>query len=187
MGSVVTRLACPSPLLLTDIGALGSSMCAMHCQLHGSRRALGHTRSSSSVSGPKAQRPVRSLLRSVVPAASKWKVFGPTTSYSDGDAEFFRLSNSLADQYEWFAPRPEEPETAEEEQQQEEKPLYGLTPKQIAAFGLSGTGVKTPDPVSVCMHLGHWSGSNENQHLSCNSHSVVLNACACWMRSSLLV
>lgn len=86
----------------------------------------------------------------VAAAASKWKVFGPTASYSDGDAEFFRVSNSLAQQYEWFAPRPEEQESAvdeELEQQDPKKPLYGLTPQQIAALGLSGSRVNTPDPV----------------------------------------
>jgi hypothetical protein len=90
----------------------------------------------------------------VVAAASKWKVFGPTNSYSDGDAEFYRVSNSLAQQYEWFAPRPEEQDNAaaaEEEllQQDPRKPLYGLTPQQITALGLSGNRVSTPDPVSV--------------------------------------
>eukprot|EP00878_Enallax_costatus_P003993 GHUV01004216.1.p1 GENE.GHUV01004216.1~~GHUV01004216.1.p1 ORF type:complete len:414 (+),score=96.53 GHUV01004216.1:153-1244(+) len=123
-------------------------MCAMHCQLHSSRRAAAHSGSSSSARVHAVQRPVRSAVRTVVSAASKWKVFGPTTSYSDGDAEFFRLSNSLADQYEWFAPRPED-DTAVEEQQQEEKPLYGLTPRQIAALGLSGSGIKTPDPATL--------------------------------------
>jgi hypothetical protein len=92
----------------------------------------------------------------VVVAANKWKVFGPTNSYSDGDAEFYRVSNSLAQQYEWFAPRPEEedPQTAAEEELQQQdprKPLYGLTPQQIAALGLSGSRVNTPDPVSMQM------------------------------------
>lgn len=92
--------------------------------------------------------------RKVVVAANKWKVFGPTNSYSDGDAEFYRVSNSLAQQYEWFAPRPEEedPQTAAEEELQQQdprKPLYGLTPQQIAALGLSGSRVNTPDPVSM--------------------------------------
>jgi hypothetical protein len=92
--------------------------------------------------------------RRVAAAAGKWKVFGPTNSYSDGDAEFYRVSNSLAQQYEWFAPRPEEEDAAaadEEgllEQQDPRKPLYGLTPQQIAALGLSGNRVNTPDPVS---------------------------------------
>lgn len=88
----------------------------------------------------------------VAAAASKWKVFGPTASYSDGDAEFFRVSNSLAQQYEWFAPRPEEQESAvdeELEQQDPKKPLYGLTPQQIAALGLSGSRVNTPDPATL--------------------------------------
>lgn len=83
-----------------------------------------------------------------MPAAHKWQVFGPSSEYSDGDAEYFRLTNQLADQYEWFAPGRQQEEQAPAEEQQEDKPLYGLTPQQIAALGLSGPGINTPDPVS---------------------------------------
>lgn len=124
------------------------SMCALHSKLNGGLAAA-----------PARARAAPAVVRSghhqrvVVAAASKWKVFGPTNSYSDGDAEFYRVSNSLAQQYEWFAPRPEEQDNAaaEEEllQQDPRKPLYGLTPQQIAALGLSGNRVNTPDPVSA--------------------------------------
>eukprot|EP00879_Flechtneria_rotunda_P001773 GHRR01001937.1.p1 GENE.GHRR01001937.1~~GHRR01001937.1.p1 ORF type:complete len:418 (+),score=128.96 GHRR01001937.1:210-1463(+) len=118
----------------------------MHCHLHANRRAVVQTRSSSTCA-PTVQRPCRSS-RVLSAATSKWKVFGPAASYSDGDAEFFRLSNQLADQYEWFAPRPDQAEEPEQ-QQEEDKPLYGLTPKQIAALGLSGARVDTPDPATL--------------------------------------
>lgn len=119
---------------------------SMHCRLHDSRRAVAHAgRSSARV----ALRPVISPSKSrTVPAAHKWQVFGPSSEYSDGDAEYFRVTNQLADQYEWFAPGRQQEEQAAAEEQQEDKPLYGLTPQQIAALGLSGPGINTPDPVS---------------------------------------
>ncbi|KAF6261155.1 kinase-like domain-containing protein [Scenedesmus sp. NREL 46B-D3] len=40
-------------------------------------------------------------------------------------------------------------EQAAAEEQQEDKPLYGLTPQQIAALGLSGPGLNTPDPATL--------------------------------------
>ncbi|WIA20190.1 hypothetical protein OEZ85_006038 [Tetradesmus obliquus] len=119
----------------------------MHCRLHDSRRAVAHAgRSSARV----ALRPVISPSKSrTVPAAHKWQVFGPSSEYSDGDAEYFRLTNQLADQYEWFAPGRQQEEQAAAEEQQEDKPLYGLTPQQIAALGLSGPGINTPDPATL--------------------------------------
>jgi ATP-dependent Clp protease, protease subunit len=109
--------------------------------------------------------PLRSRSSTARPAAN-WRVFGPSASYSDGDAEYFRLSSQLADQYEWFAPSgPQQQELDEdpaqlpygdeepqrrrplESQQNPRRPLYGLTPQQIAALGLSGPRVDTPDPV----------------------------------------
>lgn len=129
-------------------------MCALHSKLN-ARFAAAPARARC---GPAAvgchQRSGVQHQRRVAAAAGDWKVFGPTNSYSDGDAEFYRVSNSLAQQYEWFAPRPEEEDAAaadEEgllEQQDPRKPLYGLTPQQIAALGLSGNRVNTPDPVS---------------------------------------
>jgi hypothetical protein len=113
----------------------------------------------------------------VVAAASKWKVFGPTNSYSDGDAEFYQVSNRLAQQYEWFAPRPEEEGNAAAEEELEEqdpkKPLYGLTPQQIAALGLSGARVNTPDPVSFHAGSSWWCvvrGSSSSTH-RCTCHT----------------
>lgn len=147
-------------------------MCALHSKLHVGLAVA-----------PNRARGVPAVVRSghqqrvVVAAASKWKVFGPTNSYSDGDAEFYRVSNSLAQQYEWFAPRPEEQGNAaaeeELEQQDPKKPLYGLTPQQIAALGLTGARVNTPDPVSL--HAGSsWSpgvsGSSSSTH-SCICHT----------------
>lgn len=120
-----------------------------------------HTHCSRS--GIAVHRPVH-RLQTTRTAAAKWQVFGPRSSYSDGDAEYFRLTNQLADQYEWFAPGSEE-EAADEQQQQqqdERKPLYGLTPQQIAALGLTGPGINTPDPVSsscwlaLCSSPGSW-------------------------------
>ncbi len=79
---------------------------------------------------------------------NNWKAFGPTAEWSDGDAEYFKVTNQLADKYEWFAPQHEEQEPSTAPQQEEEKPEYGLTPKQIAALGLSGSQAHLPDPVS---------------------------------------
>lgn len=151
-------------------------MCALHSKLHGGLAVA-----------PNGARGTPAVVRSghhkrvVVAAASKWKVFGPTNSYSDGDAEFYRVSNSLAQQYEWFAPRPEEHGNAaaeeELEQQDPKKPLYGLTPQQIAALGLSGARVNTPDPVSL--HAGGaWSWD-----VSCSSSST----CSCIRHTSCAV
>lgn len=129
-------------------------MCALHSKLNGRLAAApARARCAPAAVGCHHRSGVEHQRR-VAAAAGKWKVFGPTNSYSDGDAEFYRVSNSLAQQYEWFAPRPEEEDAAaadEEgllEQQDPRKPLYGLTPQQIAALGLSGNRVNTPDPVS---------------------------------------
>lgn len=128
-------------------------MCALHSKLNGQ---LAAACSRAPGAQPAAVRSVLSQgSRQVVRAsAAKWKVFGPTNSYSDGDAEFFRTSNRLAQQYEWFAPGQQDDEAAAadellEQQADPTKPLYGLTPQQIAALGLSGPRVNTPDPVRV--------------------------------------
>lgn len=70
---------------------------------------------------------------------ANWKVFGPTAEYSDGDADFYRVTNQLSDQYEWFAPGREPQPQAAEDAEQAESSEYGLTPNQIAALGLSGS------------------------------------------------
>lgn len=79
-------------------------------------------------------------LRSRQTKCRNWKAFGPTADHSDGDAEYFRLTNKLADQYEWFAPKHDVEEEGEvdEEAPAAERPEFGLTPKQIAALGLTG-------------------------------------------------
>lgn len=97
--------------------------------------------------------------KSSVVAHNNWRVFGPTNSYSDGDAEYFATTNRLAQQYEWFAPGPdaqeeEQPSTSSApEDQRLERPgtrsTWGLSEKQIAALGLSGPQLSTPDPVSL--------------------------------------
>ncbi len=92
----------------------------------------------------------RSSLRArpVTRLAANWKVFGPTAEYSDGDADYYNTTARLADQYEWFAPGREGSAEAEEEQQREDAE-FGLSPRQIAALGLSGPRSSMPDPVSV--------------------------------------
>ena len=129
-------------------------------------RALQHSSRAGSSGGAQISllrsgavpRPVPSR-RVVAAHSSKWKVFGPTSSYSDGDAEFFRLSNQLQQQHgEWVAPRQTDDGGAaldddelllQEAHRDMRKPLYGLTPQQIDALGLSGPRVNTPDPVRV--------------------------------------
>lgn len=129
-------------------------MCALHSKLNARFAAAPARARCAPAAAGCHQRSGVQHQRRVAGAAGKWKVFGPTNSYSDGDAEFYRVSNSLAQQYEWFAPRPEEEGAAAAdgegllEQQDPRKPLYGLTPQQIAALGLSGNRVNTPDPVS---------------------------------------
>lgn len=76
-----------------------------------------------------------------------WKTFGPTSTYNDGDADFYKLTNQLSDQYEWFAPG-REPSPEQQPEPEPEKPMFGLTPSQIQALGLSGRRLNTPDPVS---------------------------------------
>lgn len=92
-----------------------------------------------------------------------WKVWGPSSSYSDGDAEYYQLTSRLQQQYDLFKPEPAEdaqlevvePSTGslspEKRLAQRTRPEFGLSPKQIAALGLSGPRVSTPDPVSTCM------------------------------------
>jgi hypothetical protein len=103
-------------------------------------------------------------------SAAKWKVFGPSSSYSDGDAEFFQLSNRLAQQNTWFAPPPQQQDWNEADDgardqlqhngqllqgpPDRQRPLYGLTPQQIDALGLSGPRVATPDPVCALLARG---------------------------------
>ena len=100
----------------------------------------------------------------VAPMAGNWKVFGPTAEYSDGDAEFFRLTSQLSDQYEWFAPREQEPQQqpfgspdedeellSTQRQGRVARPEFGMTPREIAALGLTGPQHGAPDPVRVAV------------------------------------
>jgi hypothetical protein len=99
-----------------------------------------------------------------------WRNFGPSVSYSDGDAEFFRTTDRLAQQYPGFAPTPDAPvqqqqqEVVSEPEEQAgpgpssssqllapgrvaRRSEFGLSPKQIQALGLAGPRVNTPDSV----------------------------------------
>lgn len=94
--------------------------------------------------------------------ARNWKLWGPSASHSDGDAEYYALTNRLQAQYQLFDPQPTD---LDQEPQQElgvasspslhperpgaarTRPEFGLTPRQIAALGLSGSRLTTPDPV----------------------------------------
>lgn len=88
-------------------------------------------------------------------AIANWKVWGPNSEYSDGDREYFELTNRLSQQYEWFAPKPTEQPSSEEQallQQQEEPSTadgWGLSPNQIEALGLTGTRLSTPDSATL--------------------------------------
>jgi len=91
-----------------------------------------------------------------VPQA-QWKTFGPSTSFSDGDAEYYATSSRLSQQFEGFAPQ--QPQDKEEQQEQgppnsadqrhHQRPEYGLSTKQIASLGLSGARTNSPDPATL--------------------------------------
>lgn len=93
-----------------------------------------------------------------VVAYNNWRVFGPTNSYSDGDAEYYATTNRLAQQFEWFAPGQDgqgedqpstsSPSVDERLERASSRSTWGLSEKQIAALGLSGPQLNTPDPVS---------------------------------------
>ena len=106
-----------------------------------SSSALG--RPSSSSSSARRSRPLS------LPRLSNWRYFGPTAEYSDGDADYFATTSRLSQQYEWFAPGREQEEAPEVEEQEQERAPYGLTPRQIAALGLTGPRTDMPDPVSM--------------------------------------
>lgn len=94
--------------------------------------------------------------RPVVLARNNWRTFGPTSEYSDGDAEYFQLTSRLSQQYEWFAPRPQQEEETTSPEQDAQQPeegrqgaTFGLTERQIHALGLSGPRTDMPDPVGA--------------------------------------
>jgi len=120
--------------------------------------AAGCRASSSRRSAAAAPRPCAAgHSKRAVAVNNNWKVFGPTAEYSDGDAEYFRLTSQLSDQYEWFAPGQQQeeeasasPDTEEQQQKQQQRvirPEFGMSPREIAALGLSGSQRNTPDPV----------------------------------------
>lgn len=80
-----------------------------------------------------------------------WKAFGPTSEFSDGDADYYATTSRLAQQYEWFAPgrAQPEPEPEPEVELDRRRPEFGLSEKQIDALGLSGPRLSTPDPASL--------------------------------------
>lgn len=146
----------------------------MAAQLHaaGGSRCAGQQASNSrgsTLSAPQQQRSMRALLhqqqrqagRISSHVAANWKVWGPSADYSEGDADFYNTSNRLAKQFEWFAPRevdqpppaspplsPREEEVFRQAANQPEAGEFGLSPRQIAALGLSRPRSSMPDPVS---------------------------------------
>jgi hypothetical protein len=148
---------------------------------HAGRRAAGGPSSSIRPTprpcGPAGPRQARGVA-----VANHWKVFGPSAEYSDGDAEFFRLTSQLSDQYEWFAPgqrgddpsaAPERQEDAAEQQQRVRRPEFGLSPREIAALGLSGQQHNMPDPVRGAATVpATWSA--RHAHLLAQSACVGL-------------
>ncbi|KAL6747001.1 hypothetical protein V8C86DRAFT_2923839, partial [Haematococcus lacustris] len=87
-----------------------------------------------------------------------WKTFGPSSSYSDGDADYFRTTDRLTHQYDWFGPKQpqrEEPEevpsvlTAPRGTSAATRPEFGLSSKQIQALGLTAPRMNGPDPKTL--------------------------------------
>lgn len=107
-----------------------------------------------------SNRPSRARL-APIHAGGQWQTFGPSASHMDGDAEYYQLSNRLAQQIPGFAPTSSiqgedlastSEQDIEEEVKQElrrTRPEFGLTPRQISALGLSGPRLHVPDSVSV--------------------------------------
>ena len=139
----------------------------MQCQIR-ARPAPGSGASSATLSTRAVVQPsvasvashsLHSVLRGNAVVCSNWKTFGPKSHHSDGDAEFYKTSSRLSQQYEWFAPRQQQEEesnpqqeveeTEQQQQQRRQRPEFGLSTKQIAALGLSGTQSNLPNPVSA--------------------------------------
>ncbi len=132
----------------------------MQCPLGRGVGAASSSRTAQPTSfSPAAPRNAQRSTRGSSVLCSNWKTFGPKVSHSDGDAEYYKVSNQLSQQYEWFAPKqdPEEQqplqsepeETERQQQQRRQRPEFGLSSKQIAALGLSGPQAHLPDPVSL--------------------------------------
>ncbi len=123
--------------------------------------------------------------------AQSWKTFGPSQSYSDGDAEYFALTSRLQDQYDLFAPpaqqeepspqqeeEPQQPSTSTpsgvEQQRSRRRPEFGLSTKQIQALGLAGQRFNTPDPVSGRFaSRAPRDGARRARRATCRDHGSV--------------
>ena len=93
-----------------------------------------------------------------------WRAFGPTQEHNDGDAEFYQTASRLTAQYpQWFPQKPLEEglsEPGEETLQSERggllrddqrRPEFGLSTKQIQALNLGGMQSSLPDPVGYSL------------------------------------
>ncbi|KAJ9511778.1 hypothetical protein QJQ45_022659 [Haematococcus lacustris] len=89
-----------------DVSALGPAGC-----LIGASQALQGCFEVGTDVGPIARGTARG--RSVT-RTHNWKTFGPSSSYSDGDADYFRTTDRLTHQYDWFGPKQPQREEPEE-------------------------------------------------------------------------
>ncbi len=90
-----------------------------------------------------------------LPPRSSWRVFGPTQEHNDGDADFYRTTSRLNEQYPGWDSRTHHlgGQSVQEEKEgpyqrtllTERGSEYGLSAKQIQALGLAGM----PSPDSV--------------------------------------
>jgi hypothetical protein len=71
-----------------------------------------------------------------IPRAASWRITG---DHSPGDADYYKLTNQLSDQLEWFMPS--------ERPAEEDDDNFGLTQTELAALGLVGPGRRFPDSV----------------------------------------
>lgn len=143
-GSSITRLM-QAPLKASPSWRRGRSGASCVRDRSGAQAPLSNRPSSSAPS------PSRIVCRN-------WKAFGPSAEYSDGDAEYYRLTDRLSQQYGLFAPQPEdvaEKQTPEVQgfglqlDDNRHRPEFGLTQKQIAALRLGSPTARLPDPVRV--------------------------------------
>lgn len=179
---VFTRCAWFAPALKAELATAGMQVqLGMRPQAAGAVRAP-HQRAAVPSSSARCITPAR---RSV--SMTNWKTFGPSSHYSDGDAEYFQVTNRLQQQYELFTPRPEQPEQQDVSQPgpsnvleqgatQRTRPEFGLSARQIAALGLSGPRLSTPDPVSA---LGCCGGSVVLYDDTINTYAFI--ATSCWV------
>lgn len=131
-----------------------------------------------SVRAEGVRRPALRPARGACQRVRNWKTFGPTAEHSDGDADFYRTTSRLADQYEWFAPKDPQEEAEQPGQHgllEEEDTAFGLSPRQIAALGLSGPRSSLIDSVSGVTDMHGWSGSGVR---------AARPACPLWMAMS---